>query len=171
MATRTTAVIISDALLHQVEHLAQRLDISQNQVFEMALEHFLAQYQADPSSATPIMDEQRIIHQGDLYWVGSRAELPHPYVVIQDNVLNHSRIHTVVVCAITSNLHRAALPGNVRLEPNEGNLPRPSVVEVSKVSAVDKTQLGEYIGSLGEERIRQIIAGLRFLQSSFFPPP
>ncbi|GIK67345.1 MAG: hypothetical protein BroJett018_51390 [Chloroflexota bacterium] len=57
------------------------------------------------------------------------------------------------------------------MEPNEGNLPRPSVVEVSKVSAVDKTQLGEYIGSLGEERIRQIIAGLRFLQSSFFPPP
>lgn len=92
MATRTTAVIISDALLHQVEHLAQRLDISQNQVFQMALEEFIAQYQDDPSSATPIMDEQRIIHQGDIYWVGSRAELPHPYVVIQDNVLNHSRI-------------------------------------------------------------------------------
>ncbi|MEO8396295.1 MAG: type II toxin-antitoxin system PemK/MazF family toxin, partial [Chloroflexota bacterium] len=43
-----------------------------------------------------------------------------------------------------------------------------SVVEVSKVSTVDKTQLGEYIGSLSEARIAQILAGMRFLQRSFF---
>jgi mRNA interferase MazF len=35
---------------------------------------------------------------------------------------------------------------------------------VSQVSTVDKTQLGEYIGTLTEERIGQVLAGMRFLQ-------
>lgn len=115
-----------------------------------------------------------VIHQGDLYWVqledpgGAEPGIPHPYVVIQDDVFNHSRLQTVIVCALTSNMKRAALPGNVLLDVDEANLPRQSVVEVSKVSTVDKTQLGEYIGSLSERRINQILAGMRFLQRSFF---
>lgn len=115
------------------------------------------------------------INQGDIYWLQLEAtgeselgHYSHPYVVIQDNVINHSRINTVVVCALTSNLKRANDPGNVFLEAGEANLPKPSVVEVSKVSAIDKTQLGEYIGSLSEERIKQIFAGMRFLQLSHF---
>lgn len=111
-----------------------------------------------------------IINQGDLYWVplnepdGVEPGYTHPHVVIQDNILNRSRINTVVVCALTSNLKRAKAPGNVLLEPGEGNLPRQSVVVVSQVSTVDKTQLGEYIGSLTEQRINQILAGMQFLQ-------
>jgi len=54
------------------------------------------------------------------------------------------------------------------LEAGEANLPRQSVVEASKVSSVGKTQLGEYIGSLSEPRIPQILAGMRFLEQSFF---
>ena len=87
----------------------------------------------------------------------------HPHVVIQENVLNRSRIPTVVLCALTTNMKRAKSPGNVLLEAGEGNLPRQSIVVVSQVSTVDKTQLGEYIGSLSEQRIRQILAGMQFL--------
>ena len=110
------------------------------------------------------------IKQGDIYWVvlaepsGSEAGLPHPHVVIQDNVFNRSRIHSVLVCALTSNRKRAKAPGNVYLEAGEANLPRQSVVEVSKISTVDKTQLGQYIGTLSEQRIQQILAGMQFLQ-------
>ncbi len=117
---------------------------------------------------------QVIIHQGDVYWLQlenlsePQSGIRHPYVVIQDDLFNHSRIHTVVVCALTSNLSRASMPGNVLLDAGEANLPKQSVAEVSKVSSVDKTQLGEYIGSLTEERISQILAGMRFLQRSFF---
>lgn len=113
-----------------------------------------------------------LINQGDIYWVkveeagGPEAEFAHPYVVIQENVLNHSRIHTVVVCALTTNLKQARAPGNVLLEAGEANLAKQSVVVVSKVSSVDKTRLGEYIGSLSEERVRQILAGMQFLQLS-----
>lgn len=89
-------------------------------------------------------------------------------MVVQDDVFNHSRITTVVVCALTTNLHRASEPGNVLLEANEGNLPRQSVVVVSQISSVDKTRLGARIGSLSDARVEQILAGLRFQQAAFF---
>jgi mRNA interferase MazF len=110
------------------------------------------------------------IQQGDIYWVSLEAGsglgpgITHPHVVIQDNVINRSRIHSVAVCGLTSNRNRANIPGNLLLEAGEANLPRQSVVEVSKVAAVDKTQLGEYIGSLSEQRVKQILDGMQFLQ-------
>ncbi len=114
------------------------------------------------------------INRGDIFWIGpddSRGPVPsysHPHVVVQDDVFNHSRITTVVVCALTSNLHRAAEPGNVLLEVGEGNLPRQSVVVVSQISSVEKARLGERVGSLSDARVEQILAGLRFQQVSFF---
>jgi mRNA interferase MazF len=115
---------------------------------------------------------QVIVNQGEIFWLqlGDQAEpgIRHPCVVLQDDVFNHSRIDTVVVCALTSNLKRAALPGNVLLDVGEANLPRQSVVEVSKVSSVNKAQLGEYIGALSEQRVNQILAGMRFLQLWYF---
>lgn len=118
--------------------------------------------------------ENRIINRGDVYWVKlddkdvAGEGIRHPYVVVQDNLFNHSRIHTVVICALTSNIKRASMPGNVTLEAGEANLPKPSVVEVSKVSSIEKAQLGDYIGSLSEARVSQILAGMRFQQRSFF---
>jgi hypothetical protein len=37
-------------------------------------------------------------------------------------------------------------------------------VVVSQLSTVDKADLGDYIGSLDERRVSQILAGMRFLQ-------
>jgi mRNA interferase MazF len=114
------------------------------------------------------------INRGDLFWIepnGARGSIPgqaHPHVVVQDDVFNHSRITTVVVCALTSNLRRAKDPGNVLLEVGEGDLPARSVVVVSQVSSVEKASLGERIGSLSGARVEEILAGLRFLQVSFF---
>lgn len=124
---------------------------------------------AEPTSTPPVR-----INRGDIFWLGpddSRGPVPaysHPHVVVQDDVFNHSRITTVVVCALTSNLHRATEPGNVMLEVGEGNLPKQSVVVVSQISSVDKARLGERIGSLSSTRVDQILAGLRFQQVSFF---
>jgi len=112
------------------------------------------------------------INRGDLFWVGQddqRGPVPgYPHVVVQDDVFNHSRITTVVVCALTSNLRRANGPGNVLLEAGEGNLPKRRVVVVSQVSSIEKASLGERIGSLPDARMEQILAGLRFQQASFF---
>lgn len=114
------------------------------------------------------------IHRGDVFWVtldtaeGEDPAIPHPHVVVQDDVFNRSRIDTVIVCALTSNLHRAKEPGNVLLEPGEADLTRQSVVIVSQISSIPKTQLGDRIGTLAEKRVDQILAGLRFLQTSYF---
>ncbi|QRK09611.1 type II toxin-antitoxin system PemK/MazF family toxin [Archangium violaceum] len=123
----------------------------------------------EPTGTPPVR-----INRGDVFWIApddSRGPAPdysHPHVVVQDDVFNHSRITTVVVCALTSNLHRASEPGNVLLEVGEGNLPKQSVVVVSRLSSVEKTRLGERIGSLSDTRVEQILAGLRFQQVSFF---
>lgn len=109
------------------------------------------------------------MRQGDLFWVefddpvGSGPGYKHPHVVIQNNVFNASRINTTVVCALTTNLKRAAAPGNVLLDAGEGNLPKQSVVVVSQLFAVDKTELGEYIGTLSGKRVRQILEGIDLL--------
>jgi mRNA interferase MazF len=109
----------------------------------------------------------------DVFWIGphdSRGLVPsysHPHVVVQDDVFNHSRIATVVVCALTSNSRRSNEPDNVVLEVGEGNLPKPSVVVVSQVYSVEKARLGERIGSLSDTRVEQILAGPRFLHVSF----
>ena len=115
------------------------------------------------------------INQGDIYWIrtteSTTSELgyyPHPYVVVQDDLFNHSRIHTVVVCALTTNLNVANEPGNVLLEADEANLPKQSAVVVSKISSIEKAQLGEYIGTLTPPRVQQILAGIRFQQAAFF---
>jgi mRNA interferase MazF len=111
------------------------------------------------------------IDRGDLYWItDDTGGVAHPHLVVQDDVFNHSRVATVVVCALTSNLHRAAEPGNVLLDAGEGSLPRRSVVVVSQVSSVDKSRLGARLGALSEERVEQVIAGLRFQQTAFFAP-
>jgi mRNA interferase MazF len=110
------------------------------------------------------------INQGDIFWIqlntqdGLESDIAHPYVVVQENIFNHSRINTLVVCALTSNVNQAKAPGNVLLEPGEANLEKQSVVVVSKISVVDKINLGDYIGNLSEKRIGQILAGIRFLQ-------
>ena len=110
-----------------------------------------------------------VIEQGDIFWVdlgdplGSGPGYRHPHVVIQNNLFDASRIRTVVVCVITSNLRRAQAPGNVLLEVGEAHLPKASVVNVSQVFTVDKSQLVEKIGALSPHRVRQILDGLRLL--------
>lgn len=124
-----------------------------------------------PASPTPAS-----ICSGDLYWIiADPATEPasayaHPHLVVQDDVFNRSRIASVVVCALTSNLQRASEPGNVLLAQGEGGLPRQSVIVVSRIDAVDKTRLGTRIGRLSPQRVAQVIAGLRFQQEAFLGP-
>ena len=107
-----------------------------------------------------------VIKQGDLYWIdlgepaGSEPGYRRPFVVIQNNVFNLSKLNTVVVCALSSNLKRAASPGNVTLEKQEANLSKPSVVVVTQVFTVDKHQLEDYIGTLPKRRVLQILNGI-----------
>lgn len=101
--------------------------------------------------------------QGALYWVTTGPQDDggrRPYVVLQNNAANRSRIGTVIVCALTTQLRLVAVPGNVLLEPGEGNLPKQSVVNVSQLFTIAKWELEEYIGTLAPRRVQQILDGL-----------
>ena len=110
-----------------------------------------------------------VIRQGDIFWItlsepsGSSAGYRHPHVVVQNNLFNDSRIRTTVVCTLSSNLKRANAPGNILLEKDEGGLPKASVVVVSQLFTIDKSDLTEHIGTLTKQRIRQILNGIRLL--------
>ena len=108
-----------------------------------------------------------VINQGDIYWVevdeptGSEPGYTHPHVVVQNNLYNQSKLRTVIVCVITSNLKIATVTGNVLLEKGEANLPKEGVVNVSQILTVDKSQLEEYIGTLSRKRVYQILDGVQ----------
>ena len=110
-----------------------------------------------------------VIRQGDLYWVdlgeptGSRPGLRRPFVVVQNDLFNRSRLATVVVCALTSNLDRVGAPGNVLVPRGEGKLSQDSVVNVTQLFTVDKRELAERIGRLGTERMADILRGIRLV--------
>ncbi len=104
-----------------------------------------------------------------MYWLdfgepgGSGPGFLHPYVVVQSDLFNVSRIRTVVVCELTTNLQRAEAPGNVLLRKGEGGLERASVVNVSQIYTVDKSALVEKIGALSQDRVAEIFTGLTLL--------
>ena len=107
-----------------------------------------------------------MIRQGDVYWIdlgpptGSAPGYRHPHVIVQNNLFNRSLIRTIMVCPLTSNLKRADAPGNVLLQRGEAGLPKQSVINVSQVFTVDKSQLAEYVGTLSLHRVREIVQGI-----------
>jgi mRNA interferase MazF len=107
-----------------------------------------------------------VINQGDIYWielgepVGSEPGFRHPHVIVQNNLFNRSTIKTILVCPLTTNLKRAGAPGNVLLDKMESSLPKQSVVNVSQLFTVDKSQLDEYVGSLSPKRMAEILKGI-----------
>lgn len=109
------------------------------------------------------------ISQGDIFWIeqdepkGSEPGYRRPFVVVQNNLFNKSRINTVVVCALTTNLRRAKSPGNVALDAGEGGLSKASVVNISQIFTVDKQDLEEYCGSLSTKKVEQILDGINLL--------
>jgi len=107
--------------------------------------------------------------QGDIYWVrfgpskDSGPSGKRPAVVIQNDLLNKSKIQTTVVVLITSNQKLAQVPGNILMKKGTANLSKTSVVVVSQMSTVDKGRLLEKIGILGDEIQKEVIAGCRWV--------
>jgi len=49
------------------------------------------------------------------------------------------------------------------LDPKESGLPKPSVVVVSQLYTVDKSDLTDHIATLSRKRVRQILDGIRLI--------
>ena len=107
--------------------------------------------------------------RGELWWAslpapaGSGPGFRRPVLVVQSNPFNQSRIATVVVAVITSNLALAEAPGNVRLGRTDSGLPRASVVNVSQLVTLDRQLLTEKIRALPAGTMHQVDEGLRLV--------
>ena len=106
------------------------------------------------------------MRRGEIWWAslpdpqGSGPGLRRPVLVIQDNPFNESRIRTVIVAAVSSNLRLAEAPGNVHLNEEESKLSRVSVINVSQILTVDKSFLTEQVSVLGTGIMARVDAGL-----------
>jgi mRNA interferase MazF len=111
------------------------------------------------------------MNRGEVWWAdlpaptGSGPGMRRPVLVVQADPFNRSRIATVMVVVITSNLALAAAPGNVRLGKAASGLPKPSVVNVSQLLTIDRGLLTVRVGSLPVEAMRSVDDGLRLALS------
>jgi mRNA interferase MazF len=110
-----------------------------------------------------------VVRRGDIWWAdfgparGSSPAERRPALVIQADAFNRSAIGTVVVAAVTSNLARSDDPGNVLLPRAASGLPRPSVVNVSQLSTLDRAALVSHVGRLSRHHIARVDEGLRLV--------
>ena len=110
-----------------------------------------------------------VIKKGSIYWVdfspgkGSESKGRRPGLVIQNNILNESKLNTVLMVAITSTMKFGELPGNIVLRKGEANLPKKCVINVTQIKSVDKRSLKEKIGSLSQKRMDQVYEGVRLV--------
>lgn len=109
------------------------------------------------------------MRRGEVWWAslpeptGSGPGFRRPVLVVQSNSFNQSRISTVVVAVVTSNVVLAEAPGNVRLAKSEAGLPRASVVNVSQLLTIDRALLTLRVKALSGQTMARVDEGLRLV--------
>jgi mRNA interferase MazF len=107
-----------------------------------------------------------VIRQGEIHWVdlgdprGSEPSHRRPCVIVQNDAFNVSRISTVVVVILTTNLRIGQAFGNVTLRKGEAGLPRKSVANISQLATVDRTLLDGRVGKLTRRRLDEVLQGV-----------
>ena len=110
-----------------------------------------------------------VIRKGSIYWVdfspgkGSEPSGRRPGLVLQSDVLNDSKINTVIMLSITSTMKFGELPGNVILRKGEANLPKKCVINVTQIKSVDKSSVKEKIGTLSNKKMEEFHEGLKLV--------
>ena len=85
-----------------------------------------------------------VIERGEVWWAdlgepdGSEPGYHRPVVVVQNDAFNRSRLQTVIVVVLATNLRILDAPGNVLVPAKAAGLPRDSVANVSQLVTVDR---------------------------------
>jgi len=108
--------------------------------------------------------------KGEIWWAdldeprGSEPGYRRPVVIVQSDDFNKSKISTVVVAVITSNLALTRAPGNIALGVNKRiGLKKESVINVSQIITLDKSYLTEKVGSLNIFKKQELAEGLKLI--------
>jgi len=107
-----------------------------------------------------------VIRRGSICWAdlgepkGSRPAKRRPVLVIQADPFNASRLNTTLAAVITSNTGLAAMPGNVFLPAASSGLPKDSIVNVTALVSLNKSDLNA-VGHLPPVLMSNVDRGLR----------
>jgi mRNA interferase MazF len=108
-----------------------------------------------------------VIRRGQIWWTdfaeprGSEPGYRHPVLVLQRDEVNASRISTIVVCVLTSNVALAKAPGNTLLPQRRTGLLRDSVANASQVATINKSDLEELVGMVPPGLMHAVDQGIR----------
>ena len=107
------------------------------------------------------------MNRGEIWWAdlaepqGSEPGNRRPVLIVQDDLLNQSKLQSVMVAPLTSNMLRARAMGNVLLRNSDSGLSRDSVVLVCQVMTIDRNYLTELVGVVPRRALSSIDDGLR----------
>jgi mRNA interferase MazF len=110
-----------------------------------------------------------VMQRGEIWWAslpepeGAGPGYRRPVLVVQADEFNRSRISTVVVVVLTSNVGLAQAPGNVLIKARRAGLPKDSVVNVSQLITLDRRFLVEKVKALDSATLTQVDEGLRLV--------
>ena len=109
--------------------------------------------------------------RGEIWWAsmreprGAEPGYRRPVMVVQANEFNRSRISTVIVAVITTNLKLAEAPGNVLIGGKSTGLKNPSVVNVSQLITLNKDFLTQLVGRLSNKQVLEVNEGIKLVLS------
>ena len=105
--------------------------------------------------------------RGEIWWanmpepVGSGPGYRRPVLIVQADEFTQSRLRTVIVVVLTSNLLLAELPGNVELPASQTGLPKASIANITQIATLDKSLLTERLGQITDDLMFLVEEGIR----------
>jgi mRNA interferase MazF len=94
--------------------------------------------------------------RGDVFWadlgdpIGSEPGNRRPVLIVQADEFNGSRLATVIVLGITTNLNLKNVPGCVFLSSTETGLPKDSICNVTQIRTIDRRRIDDHVGQLDD---------------------
>jgi mRNA interferase MazF len=107
--------------------------------------------------------------RGELWWAdygipyGSEPGYKRPVIIMQNDFFNNSKINTVVVIPLTTNLLLADVPGNILITKRDSKLDKNSVIIISQIGVTDKERLIEKISKINYAIMEKIENNILFI--------
>ena len=107
--------------------------------------------------------------RGELWWAdfgipfGSEPGYKRPVLIIQNDFFNKSKINTVIVIPLTTNLILADAPGNILITKSQSKLKKDSVITLSQIAVIDRRRLIEKITKIDRPIFEKVENNIMFV--------
>lgn len=102
------------------------------------------------------------VEVGEIYWLKGISAFKHPHIVLE--VFDE---HFIAV-KVTTNRKLLDIPGNIYLEEGKSGLQKGSIIDVSDRKEYKHEEVGDFIGILSSERLKEIRKSIEFIERSYF---